>query len=62
MKHQLRNPHYPDLIEEWAAEERPLASCQPLACVNDNDAAWNELSDPFFEILARIDIAETRDW
>ena len=62
MKHQLRNPAYPDLIEAWAAEERPLASCQSLSCVNDNDSAWNDLSDPFFEILARIDIAETRAW
>lgn len=63
MKHQLRNPAYPDLVEAWSIEDRPLSRCQSLACVNDNDAdGLTELSDPFLEILARIDIAETRAW
>ncbi len=63
MKHQLMNPAFPDLVEAWAIEDRALSSCQRLECVNDNDSdALSELSDPFLELLARIDIAETRVW
>jgi hypothetical protein len=63
MRHQLMDPAFPDLVETWAAEEQVEADRQPRVCVNDNDADWaSELSDLFLELLARIDIAETRVW
>jgi hypothetical protein len=59
----LKHPHYPDLVEAWAEEERAEAARSSLVCVNDNDAeAPGNLSDPFLELLARVDIAETRCW
>ena len=62
MLHLLEHPHYPDLVEAWAAEEQETG-VSSRACVNDNDAhALSDLSDPFLDLLARIDIAETRCW
>jgi hypothetical protein len=61
--HLLEHPHYPDLVEAWAAEEQEEMEVSSRACVNDNDAqALSDLSDPFLDLLAKIDIAETRCW
>jgi hypothetical protein len=63
VRHTLKHPHYPDLVEAWAEEDRADGGASERHCVNDNDAeSLSDLSDPFLELLARIDIAETRVW
>jgi hypothetical protein len=63
VRHVLKHPHYPDLVEAWAEEEQVETVSSSRNCVNDNDAeVLSDLSDPFLELLARIDIAETRCW
>ena len=62
-KHQLMDPAFPDLVGAWAATDRTgVARCRGPS-VNDNETeSMTELSDPFFELLARTEIAETRLW
>ena len=63
MRHVLKHPHYPYLVQAWAGDEPGDAGCGSHPSVNDNDEdPLDELSDPFFELLARIEIAETRLW
>lgn len=63
VRHLLKHPHYPDLVEAWAEEERVETATRSPPCVNDNEEeSLSDLSDPFLELLARIDIAETRVW
>ncbi len=63
MRHVLKHPHYPDLVEAWAADDHIEFRGSSGRCVNDNEKDHlSELSDPFLELLARIDIAEDRLW
>jgi hypothetical protein len=60
MKNLLKDPAFPDLVEQWAREERTPAA---RASANDNrgdSSAW--LGDPFLARLAKLEIAATRCW
>lgn len=60
MKHMLKDPAFPDVVEQWALEER---TPERRASANDNrddDGDW--LGDPFLTRLAKLEIAATRCW
>jgi hypothetical protein len=60
MKHLLADPAFPDIVGQWAAGDE----AKPVAGANDNAAAdWeDELSDPFLDAVARMEVAATRLW
>ena len=60
MKHLLKDPAFPDLVTQWAREQR---ASQARLSANDNrgdSADW--LGDPLLMQLARLEIAATRCW
>lgn len=62
MKPMLMHPHFPDIVAAHAlaeAGERPRAADG----ANDNgDEDESGLSDPFLDMLARLDVAASRLW
>lgn len=60
MKHQLMHPAFPDIVGESALETPP-----PLGsgCANDNGGDYaDDLADPLFDAMAKLEIAATRLW
>jgi len=62
MRHLLHDPHFPDIVGEWAVEDiGPV----PGAAVPANDNIVGEvmeLADPFLLMIAKLDVAATRLW
>lgn len=57
------DPAFPDIVGAWAAQERNgIARGRGGSATEHEPDSVTELSDPFFELLARIEIAETRLW
>ena len=62
-KHPLMDPAFPDVVGAWALSEQTGVGRGRGGCVNrEEPGSVTDLSDPLFELLARIDIADTRLW
>jgi hypothetical protein len=63
MRHSLMNPAFPDIVEEWAAQETRIDAAL-TSCANDNDTdkQVDGLSDPLLALVARAEIEATRLW
>ena len=62
MRHLLHHPTFPDMVGEWAVHH--AANAAPAGSANDNTGGdWeDELSDPFLDAVARMEVAATRLW
>jgi hypothetical protein len=59
LKHMLMDPAFPDLVADWAANEKPASA----TCANDNgQEATDDLADPLLTLLGKQEIAATRLW
>lgn len=60
MRHLLVDPHFPDIVGQWAAMPD-----EPEAPANDNDRRkdfTDALAESILATLARIDVDATRLW
>ena len=62
MKHPLHDPTLPDMVGEWAARQTAQAASPRSANDNAGDDWEDELSDPFLDAVARLEVAATRLW
>ena len=63
MRHLLHDPHFPDIVGEWADATftATLEACGD--CANDNTIGEvSDLAEPYLAMLARMEIAATRAW
>ena len=63
MRHMLKHPGFPDILGGYAVRETTEIEVTVDCSANDNpDAVVNELTDPFFMVMARRDVAANRLW
>ena len=60
MKHLLMDPHFPDMVGEWAESQ---AQTDAATCANDNcEECMEEINDPLIRVFARLDVSASRLW
>jgi hypothetical protein len=62
MRHLLMDPAFPDIVGEWAAQQKEISS-KACNCVNDNgDEGAIKHPHLFLTMLDKLKIAANRIW